>query len=118
MAGHGAVPCHYGNCYLAGGAAGTLQDTPVIVWLWDASGHARAGRGITDDEATARQAAEACMRGAQACSAVVEKAHAVLATESLTSGYARTGQGWTAECHRDGRISWTPFSRSPELAAS
>lgn len=90
----------------------------MIVWLWDAPGPARAARGVTDDEATARRAAETCLRSGQARSAAVEKAHAVLGVQSLTSGYERTGDGWTAECRQDGRISWMPLPGSPELAAS
>lgn len=90
----------------------------MIVWLWDASGSARVTRGVTDDETTARHAAETCLRSGQARSAAVEKAHAVLGVRSLTSGYERTGDGWTAERRQDGRISWTPLPGSPELAAS
>jgi len=90
----------------------------VIVWLWDAAGPARTARGVTDDEATARRAAERCLRSGQARSAAVEKAHAVLGVRSLTSGYERTGDGWTAECRHDGRISWMPLPGPTELAAS
>ena len=90
----------------------------MIVWLWDASGSARVVRGVTDDEATARNAAETCLRSGQARSAAVEKAHAVLGIRSLASGYERTGDGWTAERRQDGRISWTPLPGSPDLAAS
>lgn len=90
----------------------------MIVWLWDAPGPARTARGVTDDEATARRAAETCLRSGQARSAAVEKAHAVLGVRSLTSGYERTGDGWTAKCRQDSQISWTPLPRSLELAAS
>jgi hypothetical protein len=90
----------------------------VIVWLWDADGPARAARGITDDVGAARHAAEACLRSGQARCAAVEQARAVLGTESLTSGYQRTGNGWTGERRQDGQISWTPLAGSPELAAS
>ena len=48
-------------------------------------------RGVTDDEATARHAAETYLHSGQARSAAVEKAHAVLGIRSLTSGYERTG---------------------------
>jgi hypothetical protein len=91
----------------------------VIVWLWDTSGPARSGRGLSDDETSARLAAEECMRSHLADSARVEKALAILGIESLISGYERTGQGWVAQIHRDGRIIWLPFSPySPELVAS
>lgn len=89
----------------------------MIVWLWDADGPARTARGVTGDEAAARHAAEACLRNGQARSAAVEQAHAVLGMESLTTGYQRTGNGWTAKCCHDGRISWMRFAGSPELAA-
>jgi hypothetical protein len=90
----------------------------MIVWLWEACSPARTGLGITDDEAVARRAAEACVRGAEAYSARVESARAVLGIESLTSGYQRTGHGWEAQRRRDGRITWMPLHGSPELAAS
>jgi hypothetical protein len=38
----------------------------VILWLWDAHGPDRAGRGVTDDEARALEAAEACLRSGHA----------------------------------------------------
>lgn len=118
MTRHGAIPCNHGNFDHPGGAAGTRRDTTVIVWLWDAIGPGHRGRGITDDEAAARWAAEACLRGIEACSARVESARAVLGVESLTSGYERTGHGWEARCRRDGRITWMPLPTSPVLAAS
>jgi hypothetical protein len=91
----------------------------VIVWLWEASGPTRNGRGITDDEARARQAAEAWIRGGHTNAARVERALAALGVESLTSEYVRTGHGWVARSRDDGRIAWVPFSASlPELAAS
>jgi hypothetical protein len=91
----------------------------VIVWLWEASGPTRSGRGITDDETRARQAAEAWIRAGHASAARVEKAHAALGIESLTSEYVRTGHGWVARRRSDGRIAWVPFSASlPEQAAS
>jgi hypothetical protein len=102
MTGHSAVPCHYANTYPA-------QDTPVIVWLWDASSPGRNARGVTDDDARARQAAEAWMGRSHASGARVEKALIVLASATLSPAYERTGEGWAGE-HRDGRITWTPFS--------
>jgi hypothetical protein len=84
----------------------------VIVWLWEANGPTRSGRGVTDDEARARQAAEALVRGGHANAARVEKAFAALGIESLTSGYVRTGHGWAARRRSDGRIAWAPFSAS------
>jgi hypothetical protein len=111
-------PASMGTLTVPAELPGHYRDTPVIVWLWDASGPACRGRGITDDEAAARRAAEACLRGTEACSAWVESARAVLGIESLTSGYERTGHGWEARCRRDGRITWMPLPISPVLAAS
>ena len=90
----------------------------MIVWLWDVDGPACTARGITDGEAAARCAAEACLHGGQARSAAVEMARAVLGIESLTSGYVRTGHGWTAKCRRDGQVSWTPLPRLADLVVS
>jgi len=91
----------------------------MIVWLWDARGPARSGLGVTDNDARARQAAEAWMRRGHASAARVEKALARLGIESLTSGYLRTGQGWAAQRQHDGRIVWTALPASlPERAAS
>jgi hypothetical protein len=72
----------------------------VIVYLWEAG----SGRGVTDDPAAAREAAEGFLR-CGADSAVVERAVTVLSIFSLTSTYARAGQGWSARLH-NGRISW------------
>ncbi len=87
----------------------------MIMFLWDACG-AGQFRGVTDDKAKAQHAAEACITSGLACSARVEMARAVLGVHSLTTGYYRTGRGWAAE-HRDGRVTWVPFTESPELEA-
>ena len=86
----------------------------MIVWLWDAGN----GHGVTDDEVRARQAAEAFIRGGQAGAARVERAHLVTEIRALTSGYARTGHGWTAQPRRNGLIKWVPLPATPELSAS
>jgi hypothetical protein len=77
----------------------------VILWLWDASGPGHCA-GVTDDQAKAREAAEACIASGQASSARVEGAHLVLGL-ALTSVYERTGVGWVAQC-RDSGVSWVP----------
>jgi hypothetical protein len=84
----------------------------VILWLWDASepGHCI---GVTDNDAKAREAAEACIASGKASSARVEGAHLVLGL-ALTSVYERTGMGWAAQ-RRDSGVSWVPFAK---LAAS
>ena len=88
----------------------------MTVWLWDACGSDRRGLGVTDDETTARLAAEACLRSGGADTARVERALLMSGARGLTPGYQRTGRGWTAR-RRDGRVTWTPFS-APELTAS
>jgi hypothetical protein len=81
----------------------------VIVWLWDADGPARSGRGVTGNGEAARQAAEAFLRGGHASAARVERAVSMPGVRALTAGYQRTGDGWTA-VHRDGRVTWIPFA--------
>jgi hypothetical protein len=89
----------------------------VIVFLWDVPTSGGTARGITDDEARARQAAEAWLR-AGADSARVERATLRHGGAWLTDGYHRTGSGWTARA-RDGRIKWVAFSAAAlERAAS
>lgn len=88
----------------------------MIVWLWDACGPHRTRRGITDDGARARQAAEACIRSGQATAARVEQAVSFLGVHTIATGYQRTGLGWSAHNH-DGRITWEPFTAClPEQA--
>jgi len=86
----------------------------VIVWLWDAG----SGRGVTDDQARARRAAEVLMRSGRADVARVEKALAVTGISALASGYLRTGHGWTARPRRDGLIRWVPLPAIAHRAAS
>jgi hypothetical protein len=86
----------------------------VIVWLWDAG----SGRGVTDDQTRARQAAETLIRTGRADAARVEKALLVTGISALTSGYMRTGDGWTAQPRRAGLIRWVPLPAAPQQAAS
>jgi hypothetical protein len=86
----------------------------VIVWLWDAG----SGRGVTDDESRARRAAEALIRTGRADTARVERAFLVAGLSVLTSGYARTGHGWTAQPRPGGLIRWVPLPAAPQQAAS
>lgn len=86
----------------------------MIVWLWDAG----SGRGVTDDETRARLAAETFMRSGRADAARVEKAHLVIGISALTSGYTRTGLGWTAQPRQGGPVRWAALPASPERAAS
>ena len=86
----------------------------MIVWLWDAD----SGRGVTDDQARARHAAEVLMRSGRAGAARVEKALAVTGISELDPGYLRTGHGRTARPRRNGLIRWVPLPAAPQQAAS
>lgn len=77
----------------------------MIVWLWDSPGTC----GVTDDDAQAREAAEGFMRGSGMRTARVERARVVLGYGWMTSGYLRSGHGWSAERH-DGGITWVPLT--------
>ena len=90
-----------------------LPGRPMIVWLWDTWGPDRRGRGVSGDRATAQRAAEACLRSGHASGARLEEALAILGTESLTSLYQRTGQGWQARHDTRGGISWEPLTAHP-----
>jgi hypothetical protein len=81
----------------------------VIVWLWDAPGRVRTGRGISGDETAARKAAEACLLAGQARAARVEQAVAVLEAGTLEPSYRRTGNGWAARRGAAG-ITWEPIT--------
>jgi hypothetical protein len=85
----------------------------VIVWLWDAPGRARTGRGVSGDEAAARQAAEACLATGEARAARVEQAQIVLEVATLACVYRRTGNGWRAQ-RGGGSIRWEPRRGDPE----
>jgi hypothetical protein len=99
---------------MTGGTAAWLG-TPGTAWVWDAAGQARAGAGISDSPARARETAEQFMTQAGALTARVEKVIVVIGRTTLADSYTTTGQGWTAA--RAGHlITWTPLR--PILAAS
>jgi hypothetical protein len=82
----------------------------VIVWVWDADGTAgRSASGVTDDEETARRAARAAITATGAQTATVEWALHIGGGDRMTSGYLRSGSGWTARRQDDGTISWMQF---------
>ncbi len=89
----------------------------MIVFLWEADGPARSGRGVTDDRARALRNAETCLRSGQANVAKVERATLMSGIRTLTSGYLRTGDGWRARCGDTG-IRWEPFAPAPDTEAS
>ena len=84
----------------------------MIVWLWNTTKPGRC-HGITDDEARARAAAEACMRNGSASTAWVEQAQLRIGGFWLTSHYQRTGAGWSAHRASSG-ISWIPLAPAPD----
>lgn len=87
----------------------------MIVWLWDADGPDSGASGVTGDQAVACRAAENGMTATGALTALVEAAEHLDGGGWLSSGYRRTGRGWTAR-RLEGRVMWTEFRR--ELAAS
>lgn len=88
---------------------------PVIVWLWDAPGPARAAHGVTGSQERARQTAETLLAAGQATAAVIEEAVLGLGAGSMTYGYQRTGRAWHA-VRTGARITWTRSAH--RLAAS
>ncbi len=82
----------------------------MIVFLWDSCGPGRF-HGVTDDQAQALQAAEACIISGAASGARVEMAQLVTGGAALTSHYRRTGHGWTAQTRRrDSVVTWVPLA--------
>jgi hypothetical protein len=80
----------------------------MLLWLWDASGPGQY-HGVADDEARARQAAEACIVNGQAAVARVERAQFVMDGWFMHPAYRRTGIGWTAR--RSGRgVCWAALT--------
>ena len=88
----------------------------TTVWLWETHGPARSASGVTDDDGTARDAAQEGIITTGAATATVEQATHQAGGGWMRSGYHRTGTGWTAKRHGN-RIRWTRFHR-PEKAAS
>jgi hypothetical protein len=85
----------------------------VIMYLWTASGHDIASfraAGVSDDQARARNAAEALLRTGKAGTAYIECAYTAMATSTLSLCYVRTGTGWRARLGHAGRVVWTPFT--------
>ena len=83
------------------------------MYLWTASGHDIASfraAGVSDDQAKARNAAEALLRTGKAGTAYIECAYTAMATSTLSLCYVRTGTGWRAQLGQAGRVVWTPFT--------
>jgi hypothetical protein len=84
------------------------------MYIWTAPGGGAAGirpaTGVSDDQARAREAAEAALRNVQAGTAYIERVYTALATPALNLCYVRTGTGWRAQVGRTGRVVWTPFT--------
>lgn len=97
------------------------------MYLWTAAGHDIASfraAGVSDDQARARNAAEALLRAGKAGTAYVECAYTAMATSTLSLCYVRTGIGWQARLGQAGRVVWTPFTtvardgRTSDIAAT
>jgi hypothetical protein len=92
----------------------------VIMYLWTAADRDvasfRRATGVSDDQARARQAAEALLRAGNAGTAYIECAYTAMATGTLNLCYVRTGSGWWAQLGQAGRIVWTPFTVPAGLA--
>lgn len=86
----------------------------MIVWLWDAPGPVRCGRGVTGDEGSALGAAAVFLRSGAACSATVEAARMVLDERTLNRVYERTGTGWQARRGEHGAVRWQPLRQAHE----
>jgi hypothetical protein len=104
----------------------------MIMYVWTAPGTDTPGfrmaTGVSDDQARARQAAEAALRtvdrrtcdGAAAGptgTAYVERVYTALTAPALSLGYVRTGTGWRAHVGRAGRVTWTPFTAASDQCA-
>ena len=89
----------------------------MIVWLWDAYGPARTGRGITDDQARAIEIADQCLHSGQADVVKVEGARLALGIPDLTQEYQRTGEGCLGR-HGDSGTRWEPIAPTDERAVS
>ena len=81
----------------------------MIVWLWDAG----PARGVSDDDARARTAAEGFLRSGRASTALVEGAHLVTGIQSMYSGYQRLGRGWVAVPLGGGPVRWVALASGP-----
>lgn len=83
------------------------------MYLWTASGHDVASfraAGVSDNQARARNAAEALLRTGKAGTAYIECAYTAMTTSTLSLCYVRTGTGWQARLGQAGRVDWTPFT--------
>ena len=86
----------------------------IACWLWDAG----SACGVTDDGPRARKAAAQSIRADGTGTARVEKAFLVAGTGTLIMVHDRTGEGWSARLHGNGRIAWKALPVSRELAGS
>ncbi len=79
----------------------------MIVFLWDATGPAGSGGGVSDDQARAQAAAETWMRAhGPGSTAQMQKARTLISTRDLDACCQPVGPGRTVHRHADGRITW------------
>jgi hypothetical protein len=82
----------------------------AAVFLWQADGPLNGGRGVCGEAASARLAAECCLRRGTATAAVVEEAVPAVGTSTLAGIYCRTGEAWLASRGPGGGIAWVPVT--------
>jgi hypothetical protein len=84
------------------------------MYLWTAPGRGTAAfcraTGVSDDQASARNAVERLLRTGQAGTAYIETAYTAMAAATLNFCYVRTGTGWWARLGQAGQVVWTPFT--------
>jgi uncharacterized protein (DUF4415 family) len=81
----------------------------VIVWLWDAAGPAGDACGVTDDQAAARQRAQALLTAGHATTAKLQQAVLKYGLDVLDAHYDRSGAGWQARRTQAGTFRWHPL---------
>lgn len=84
----------------------------MIVYLWTAVARncaaPRGSLGISDDDRSARLAAEECLRAGDARLAFVEAARR-MTTRTFAHRYEPTGAGWWATPGPAGEVAWVRF---------
>jgi hypothetical protein len=86
---------------------------PLIVWLWDAAGASGFARGVSGDEAGAREAARVRVASGSTGTAIVQAARLVDDPDAIDSHYVRFGSRWQASRTRAGTIRWREIAAGP-----
>jgi hypothetical protein len=83
----------------------------VIGWSWEGAAQGIAGCGISDDEDSARAAAEAWLKDHPGATAVLDTARLADGTTTLSAYWAKDGCARRSRRLRDGRIVWAHIPR-------